>query len=241
MIGPLAGQLGPMGVATSKASYAYGVVMPLAPIAYYPLTGDANDISGNGFNGTPANVTWGAEAGAGASMGLAPSFNGTSSIVDIYSAGLSSAFNVNEFTIIMWSKIASGVWSDGALRFLISMRQTSHYIAQLSKADLASKMYGAWTDDSGTTGVTADTGWTFYALRRSVIANKHQLYKAVGGSVSTLLDKASNGSSALSVTSANIGKISTGVLYYFSGNLAHIAIFNTALADDSIAKLAQAI
>jgi len=39
-------------------------------IARYPLNGDANDVSGNGHDGTPTNVSY-----VAGKLGLAASFN----------------------------------------------------------------------------------------------------------------------------------------------------------------------
>jgi hypothetical protein len=63
-------------------------------IAHWPLTGNTNDYSGSGNNGTPANITY-----TTGKIGQAGSFNGTSSLI---TTGISQAALNQEFTLSAW-------------------------------------------------------------------------------------------------------------------------------------------
>jgi hypothetical protein len=47
----------------------------MALIAHWPLNGNTNDVSGNGYDGTPTNITY-----VAGKIGQAASFNGTNSV-----------------------------------------------------------------------------------------------------------------------------------------------------------------
>jgi hypothetical protein len=75
--------------------------MPPNPVAYYPFNGNANDESGNGFDGTVSGATLVADRfGSPAS---AFSFDGVDDYIDV---GSSNVFNfTNNLTISAWIKI----------------------------------------------------------------------------------------------------------------------------------------
>ena len=94
-----------------------------ALIGYWPLDEAAGastvtDYSGQSNNGTPSNVTFGqAGIGDGRTSG---SFNGTSSKLNLYSAGLNGDFSGAEGTIAFWAKpSAAGVWTDSTYRWFV--------------------------------------------------------------------------------------------------------------------------
>ena len=68
---------------------------PTSNLAYYKLDGDAIDSSGNGYNGTPSNITWGV-----GKFGPAAVFNGSSSVITSSSAG--GAINVSNLSFSLW-------------------------------------------------------------------------------------------------------------------------------------------
>jgi hypothetical protein len=70
---------------------------PIANTAYYKLNGNANDSSGNGYNGTTSNVTY-----AAGRFGQATVFNGTNSVVTL--PGNTSISQENNFSLSLWVK-----------------------------------------------------------------------------------------------------------------------------------------
>jgi len=100
----------PTGVVRDRKTIsvtASNLVSAPAPLAWYKLDGNANDSSGNGFNGTATSVSY----VTGIVGPQAASFNGTSSFVQI-PRSLS-----NDFTISFWVKTTqtggSGQWYAG--------------------------------------------------------------------------------------------------------------------------------
>ena len=100
------------------------LVLATVPLAFWQSnegTGSAIvDSSGNGFNGTYTGVTW--DGTTGPKGGLAPFYDATNDYGDVHSAGLGTAFDYDEFTIITWIKVnAEAVWTDGAIRGFVRL------------------------------------------------------------------------------------------------------------------------
>jgi hypothetical protein len=68
-------------------------------VAYFPLDGNANDESGNGYNGTPTSVTYGADRNGQANQ--AAQFDGNFSTIPIYGLAGGNYFPV---TLTVWMK-----------------------------------------------------------------------------------------------------------------------------------------
>lgn len=69
-------------------------------IAHWPFNGNANDVTGNGYNGSANNITYTTGAGGGANT--AALFNGSNSYVDVaYKSGM----NVSTFSICTRVKV----------------------------------------------------------------------------------------------------------------------------------------
>ena len=115
-------------------------------LAYWMMAEDSGptgiDSSGNGRDGTYSNVTLG-QSGIGDGK-TAASFNGTSSNLDVYSAGLSSVFPGDEGSFIIWSKMSSAVWADSTRRvFWHFIDSTSTYTYWFRK-ESAGDINGFW-------------------------------------------------------------------------------------------------
>jgi hypothetical protein len=68
----------------------------MALIAHWPLNGNTNDISGNGYNGTPTNITY-----AAGKIGQAASFNGTNSDINVTGTIIPTTVN-RSFSFSAW-------------------------------------------------------------------------------------------------------------------------------------------
>lgn len=131
-------------------------VKALDPIGFWPLwepvgTAGANsvrDISGNGFHGTPTNVTFG-EAGIGDGRS-AGSFNGATSYINIFSPALAAAFNGAEGGFLTWHKVSgAGVWTDGVSRHLCAFQaDATNYILCTKHAN--NNQIQVWLNSGGT-------------------------------------------------------------------------------------------
>lgn len=90
-------------------------------IAHWPMwegSGSvAYDISGNGRNGAPTGIDWG-YPGIGDGH-TCPYFDGANDYVNVHSASLLAAFNGEEGTLLIPSKVYNaGVWTDGLNRYI---------------------------------------------------------------------------------------------------------------------------
>lgn len=89
-------------------------------VAHWPFNGNANDASGNGYNGTPTNISY--TTGSNGTANTAALFNGNSSYIDVaYQSGL----NVNNFSICAVVK-ANG-WYTGLCQASVIVWRGSQY------------------------------------------------------------------------------------------------------------------
>ena len=103
----------------------YRKVLGYKPIGDWPQWEAAGTVArgltDTARNGTYVNVTL-LQGGIGDGR-ICPSYNGTTSYTDIYSAALAGAFNGAEGTLMIWAKVsAAGVWTDAASRYLVRLR-----------------------------------------------------------------------------------------------------------------------
>lgn len=222
----------------------YRRILALNPVAYWPL----NEASGstmtdirNGYNGTYTNVTLG-QPGIGDGL-TAASFNGSSSYAQITGANLTAlaaAFNKDEFTVMAWLRVANaGVWSDGIQRRIVYFgfstdEANNHFY--LRKNTTANQVRGG---RAGATHRAIDyttagpTGWFHLALRSSLAESAVRLYYD-GIEVGT----PGTGLTAIAGSIAKAHFAMTDAAFYWSGYLAHIALFNRPLATAEIARAA---
>jgi hypothetical protein len=104
--------------------YDYRSVILALPevVAYYPLDEESGattvyDYGGQSFNGTPANVTFGA---SGVANSTSASFNGSTSNIDIYASGFNDLLpDKNDWGAFVLFKVSgAGVWTNGADNFV---------------------------------------------------------------------------------------------------------------------------
>jgi hypothetical protein len=96
-------------------------MMPQNLIGYWPLWEQAGNVaydwSGRGHNGTHVGVTLG-QPGIGDGR-YCPFFDGINDYVDIFSAGLTAAFNGAEGMLMAWGRVADiGIWTSGVQHYL---------------------------------------------------------------------------------------------------------------------------
>ena len=105
----------------------------MSTLAHYKLNGDAADAGGNGWNGTPTNVSW-----VAGRVGQAASFDGTSSRIAI-----AADFPVNhqgDLTIAFWVNLAD----KNATHNLVSKYSSTYWEYQLSAVDGGSNFILRW-------------------------------------------------------------------------------------------------
>jgi hypothetical protein len=200
----------------------------------------ATDAGPNGYNGADTNVTLG-QAGIGDGR-TAPSYNGSTSFTNWFSAGLQGAFNGAEGTLLLWFKVASsGVWTDGVNRRLITLQVNASNRILLERAAANGQL--DWTYSAGgtakgrsKTGLSA-TGWICIAETWSKSADQVIAYYN-GVREGAILTGLGTFAGSLASTTTVIGAASTVPVAVWSGMIAHIALGNTALSATQIATLA---
>ena len=218
-------------------------VLGYSPIAYWPL----NEGSGAGAaicqvdtdqNGTPTDATFGNALGPDG-VNYAPSFNGTSSRINIDTAALEAVFNGDEGTISIWIKVSgSGVWTDSAYREVISLYGDSSNAVRINKGNTNNTM--RFLREANNTvlyynATMSPTDWAHIGLSWSVSGGKLKTYLNGSEIVGSEKDIATTWAVSTFVN-ANIGSLSTS--YLWSGWLAHVAVFDSALSDAAILALA---
>jgi hypothetical protein len=213
-------------------------------VAYWPLWEDsgatANDQSGNERDGTVTGATWGAD-GIGDER-TALSFDGDD-YVEIYSAGLASAFDGDEGTLLVWAKIDTAEWTDGQRRFLLRLTadvsNNSLWIEKLDGANgVRLRRIAGGVSDYVQVDTGGETGWNCYALVWSKAADTLKAF-VNGSQVGSTQTGLGSWSGALidDYTAIGVSRFSTTLLP-FIGDLAHVAVWGVALGDSAIEGLA---
>lgn len=199
----------------------------------------AADSSDNGYDGKLIGVT-GGEVGIGDGV-TCMGFDGTDDLIDVFSSGLANTFNGNAGTLMVWVKVRSlETWTDGQLRraFYLAANDDNRIIVQKSNsADQFAMMYIA----GGITSSVAvnqlnDTEWMCWCLTWDATADEAKVYKngsQIGDTQTGLGTWA--GIPGITVTGAG----SLKPTFVWSGWLAHVALWNTALTAEEIAPLGQ--
>lgn len=228
-------------------TFAYtNEVKTIAPgnlIAYWPMAeasgSVAQDESGNGRNGAYTGVTLG-QPGIGDGR-TAASFDGTTSLNNVFSASLAAAFGSAEGSIALWAKVANvGVWSDATVRRFITLQVDANnrvFIEKVAGANTFGYNYVAGGTAKNRNRTTTTTDWFHVALTWSKANDEVKAYfngaqegatlNALGVWVGTIVS-----------TNTNVGANATTPTSVWSGFLAHAAIWNTPLSAAQVAALA---
>jgi hypothetical protein len=213
-------------------------IVPLAPIACFPLTETIGTAAQNiGSLGSAANGTYtGATLNQIAAPGgtTAPLFDGVNDLANIYSASLSSAFNGSLGSIIVFFKVYdSGVWTDGKQRNIVSIYTTVNsriIIHKLTTNNTLALYYKAGgTDEQITTTAYNNTNWNMAAVTWSKAADQYVVY-VNGTQVGATQTGLGTWDGVISATSCILGNNSTNADYDWYGYVSTAAIFGTVLS-----------
>ena len=219
-------------------SYA-STVLATSPLALWTLSETsgtvAADSSGNGYPGAYSAVTLNDATFAGSP---APSFNGTSSFVNVHSAGLAGAFNGAEGTIALWWRIPSAVWSDNAQRLHYNFYVNTSNLISLRKE--TSNTVRAFYVAGGTASTLNMTGtpttWTHSVITWSASAGASGEARLYTNGVQDGATETSIGTWAGAPISTRtiLGAFSTTATGWYSGNLAYAGLWGRALTPAEI-------
>lgn len=186
-------------------------------LAFYPLTTDAKDYSGNGNDGTPyGGLSFGSNGA---------SFDGVDDYIDLdKKIGDLESFTVSANYYL--SSLSSGqnmIYEDNNCRFRVD--KDSFYIL-------------VWNNRNGSGSFTQLNGYTpkldvFTSLQLVVDNYTYKIYE--NGVEQTYITTTTSDFSRNS-TNANIGR-SADANSYYKGKINNVAIFNSALSDSQITEL----
>lgn len=126
------------GTSVTPAQSYDARVMATSPLRYNKLNEtsgtDIVDSSGNAYTGTYNGVTLGS-IDSPFSPDKAASFDGVNDYGSIGSAAFNSAFNMDEFTVMIWFKVSdASVWTDGVARTFFRFFRDANNFTRIQKA-----------------------------------------------------------------------------------------------------------
>jgi len=193
-----------------------------------------------GSGGTATDITFGA-TGIGDGK-TAASFNGTSSLIDVYSAYLNTNFNKDEFSLSVYFKVAAaGTWTDGAARVVFRIySDASNYIQVYrgttnNEINFDFKFAGTLVNKKFLS--VSPTGWVNIGVTCSKSNNRLRWY--IDGT-QRWADQVgfSSWANALLSTRCCLGSADVTVSLPWSGSLAHWVVANREASATEMEKLA---
>lgn len=207
-------------------------------IGYWPLNGNANDISGYGYHGTTSNVTWTSAGWVDGSLCATFAGNG---YVNVFSAALAAAFNGSAGSVSMWQQVSAvGDWNDAAWRSTIDITVDGANSVSLAKRNTLNNFYFSHTSGGNTesrTYLTAGpTAW-FHTGITWTIPGDQVIYYYAGAAVET--------DTVLSAWAGTIVRFLLGaqtiaLAQPWKGNIKDVGLWNTPLSGAQMAILATA-
>jgi hypothetical protein len=198
-------------------------------VAYYPLNGNANDVSGNGINGVLYNVTPTTDRFGQPAAAL--NFNSTNSYID-FGAPASLQFT-GDFSVTAWMQFNSAVpgiggpprvWSNGGdtgYELLAGEDTTNRYF----DVNLANVKFGVKITSSG-------GAWNFVAVCR---AGNNTTIFVDGNFIWTNIVTATPSYTGFDL---NFGRKAAPLFDgYFNGAMDNVRFYNRALSSDELAQL----
>ena len=210
---------------------------PVTNTAYYKLDSNANDSSGNGYNGTASNVTYG-----NGRFNEAANFNGSSSAINTtYTPTVA-----NLRTVSLWFK--SNATAFGVINSVSAYGVSNNYAWQWIYMLADGKVGAGYGANNGgavflktTTASYNDNSWHHLALTLNGVygvGSSVELY-IDGVQVATTTDTAYSGATSAITGTFRIGhNINAGVpANIFNGSIDQVRIFSSALAAGDVEDL----
>ena len=170
----------------------------------------------------------------------APSFDGVGGYINVASPDMASAFNGQEFTISVWFKVDTAVWTDTVTRRILTIQITAseRILFQKNPNTGCLMSYLCTGVTKGTTRPVAGTtaNWTHAAMTVSKTADQCICYwnGVVEGGIQTGLGTWPATPIGLTLVGASSAAPASPML----GHIAHLAIGNRALTAAEVAALA---
>lgn len=219
------------------------MVSPVPPIGYWPHgepvgSGVALDVSGNNRHGAYTACALG-QAGMGdGSTGAAT--DGSTSVINLYSAALNSAYNGQEVSIGFWGRISTAVWTDGAQHFIARFRVDASNSFDFYKKTTNNQIECDYIAGGTTKGVIFTTSGptSFFHLCATATKSGDQMKLYFNGAqVGTTQTGLGTWAGALLSTATVLGAASTVPASPIAATFAHATIWPLALPPGAIAEL----
>lgn len=201
----------------------------------------ATDASPNALNGTYGGGFTLNAALAPVDGYNAPSFDGSTGRVNIYSAGLNTNFNGAENTTLVWGQVnGSADWTDGSQHQLLCIRVDVNNRLELRKTTTNNQLSAIVVSGATTKQVTSTantpTTWFMFSMTNSKAADQLKAYYngVQLGSTQTGL-----GVWAGALASANcaIAATSSSGSNSWKGNIYGVAVWSTILTAADMARI----
>jgi len=208
-------------------------------IAYWPLAEPSGttivDESGNAYNGAYTAITLGA-AGIGDGRSAA-TFDGSTSLGNVYGASFAAAFNNQTLTAALWVR-QSDAASTVKRALNIGADDSNRILLQRNSTQQLQFYYIAGGTQKFTSTAYATTTWVHVAITVTKPGDAVIIYVSgvQSGATQTSLGVWSG---ALAATRCVIGANDTTPTLVWPGQEAHVAIWNTVLTAAQIAQLAS--
>lgn len=234
-LSPLSGSLKSLGIAPRMhTAYARRVVATQTAnlLGYWPLMESAGtvglDFSGNGRNGTYSGSLVYGDTGIGDGW-TSPYFEGTNCQLNV-TTSMTGVFNGLEGTIMIWARRPN--WTDALRDALTCQSVTGSWLTfrGTSSGQMVLSYIGGGIERSIFITGLSGNGWYCFTQSWSKSTDQVKAYKNGVQSGSTLTGL---GTWTGEVSFFRIGFRS----YWWLGNLAHCAIWNTALSDAQVLAL----
>jgi hypothetical protein len=214
-------------------------------LAYWPLwdTSGTTAIEIKGFlNGSGGHTTLGFIGPD--KRHQATYFNGTNTVIDIYSAALAAAFDGDEGSFLAWAKVSgAGVWTDSTYRDIIRIYNQVNNYTVMFKGSVDNSLYiGRKTDteEKYSYGLTYGALTDWFCTVGTWSTTNDKLILHVNGVQAGLTASglgAMAGSPDPSYTVIGASAAAGGVVW--SGYLAHVAIWSAPLDAETIKRLSR--
>lgn len=213
-----------------------------SPVAYWPLddAGGTTAAASVGTDGTYSAADIAAAGGSSPDGENSPAFvKLDNDLVDIYSAGLVSAFDGAKGTVAFWFKVAAGFWSDGAQAYFLVLGadiNNNIYIYNNANNSLRTRYRAGGVSDA-ITATLSPTDATHIAVTWDKTADEHKLYidGTQSGVTGTGLGVWAGG---LAATDCVVGCLTNTGSNGVDGEITHVAVWDSVLSGTDISDLA---
>ncbi|MFZ2630255.1 MAG: LamG-like jellyroll fold domain-containing protein [Desulfosalsimonadaceae bacterium] len=230
------------GVFRSLIVNVEGLILP-TPIAYYPFNGNADDETGNGYDGTVSGATLTADRFGKAKS--AYSFNGTSDYIaleDLYYGKDDGAYSdhIDEITVCAWFKTG---YNPGASEYwgrLVDFDGSNYYMVLIHEGHVAFYTNETYSYPIETEDAYNDNAWHFLCATYGA-GGKKSIY--VDGYLMAQIDVPPG--QAIGTGNTKSGFIGSHYLlemakfWYFNGQIDDVILFDAELTAAQIQSLWQ--